>query len=336
MDPGPRGVTRPSLAPSSASGLRSASPPSAELLQKSGSFMSERPRSLLLDKLQEMPIGHSLLLVATLVALVTAADLYSNPEIPFTLAYLLPIALSAWRLGRGWSVAVALSCGLFWGVVQVEKHGLQWPRVVDVVSLVMELGVFLSFGFALDALRQRLVRETELANTDSLTGLANRRCLLGHLDREVERSRRFSTAYSLVFLDIDGFKQINDTLGHQSGDELLQAVADQLSASVRRIDVVARLGGDEFALLLPWTGEEGAVTLARRLQQRLNQGLGSAFDAACSVGCVTVLEHRLESQQVLAHADQLMYEAKRSGKGELRYSCIKRSEGGLQSRCAGA
>ncbi|MGE3174862.1 MAG: GGDEF domain-containing protein [Planctomycetota bacterium] len=262
---------------------------------------------------------------AMMVGVVTAvalADVCSTADVNFTLAYLLPIALAAWRLGIAGVVITVFVCAITWLGVHVTSRELAMPPAIDALNLVMELGVFLAFGLALVSLRRHLDEERRLARTDSLTGVANRRSFRHECAREIERCRRFGQPFSLAYIDVDGFKSINDRLGHQSGDELLQAVAHTLASGVRRVDVVARLGGDEFALLLPGTDGVGAAVLMAKLRSVLDDGLRRTFGVGCSIGCLTVLSQSPDVDELIARADRLMYEVKQGGRGQLRHQTL--------------
>ncbi|MFQ5808720.1 MAG: diguanylate cyclase [Armatimonadota bacterium] len=166
-----------------------------------------------------------------------------------------------------------------------------------------------------------LLQETrELAIRDSLTDLYNRRHLLDTLEREVARHRRYGTDLSLIIIDVDDFKQINDTRGHPAGDAVLQMLARTLAESLRDVDIVARLGGDEFAVLLPNTGLDGALHVARRLRRLVLEaeapGTAAGLKVSVSQGASEASPGNADdASDLLAEADTAMYEAKAAGNG---------------------
>jgi diguanylate cyclase (GGDEF)-like protein/PAS domain S-box-containing protein len=170
--------------------------------------------------------------------------------------------------------------------------------------------------------RRRLERQLRHhADHDMLTGLANRRVFGQALAAQLARERRYGGESSLLMIDLDGFKEINDTLGHAAGDLVLQAVAYLLTGRVRDTDLVARLGGDEFAVLLPETPREGAEILAIDIVQAVRElsvdiGDGRHASVTASVGAASSgeLADEHDEDALLAAADIAMYEVKRGGR----------------------
>jgi diguanylate cyclase (GGDEF)-like protein len=163
---------------------------------------------------------------------------------------------------------------------------------------------------------------TELAHTDPMTGLANRRWLMEQLGREFSRARRYRRPLSLLYLDMDGFKTINDHFGHLFGDEVLTGAGRSMKAVLRSTDLLARIGGDEFVVLLPETGIEGAHNVTAKLRKALaayGQQLGPAVPALSF--CAGVSQLRQEDatiDDILSRADEAQYLAKGTGPGHTR------------------
>lgn len=159
------------------------------------------------------------------------------------------------------------------------------------------------------------------ANTDPLTGLSNRRSFIRRLDREVERAKRFDRPLTVAMLDLDHFKSINDTYGHDVGDTVLVSVANLLVADFRTIDLVGRLGGEEFALILPETDQEGAFMACERMRKRIEAqvflGGEGTFHVTPSVGLASLSAHNSEGCEILKRADEILYEAKNSGRNRV-------------------
>jgi len=220
----------------------------------------------------------------------------------------------------GWTVGIA-------GPIPIAE--LPIPAVVALAALIVLLGGFtlwmarqiLRPAAQLEASRSRL-RELyesarEAALRDSLTGLGNHRAFQEAVARMVEGSRRYGTAFSLILLDIDEFKRINDTRGHAVGDQLLTQLSDVIRMTIRHTDAGFRVGGDEFAILMPHTDAEGAVGLCRRILARSleDRGAGAyrgpiSFSAGVTA-CPTFGATRLE---LTAQADAALYRGKRAGR----------------------
>ena len=164
---------------------------------------------------------------------------------------------------------------------------------------------------------------SQQAVTDELTGLANNRGLRDWLDREAARAERFRHDLSLLMLDIDDFKQVNDTYGHLQGDSVLRRVGRVLTLEAREVDQPARYGGEEFVVALPETDIEGAVELAERIRARIEsssiplvEGNGE-IRATASVGVASIPANASNAHDVIAAADAALYEAKRAGKNRV-------------------
>jgi diguanylate cyclase (GGDEF)-like protein len=166
----------------------------------------------------------------------------------------------------------------------------------------------------------RLLSENErLATRDALTGLANRRLFDESLHREVARAQRLTAPLSIVVLDVDHFKQVNDTYGHQTGDAVLREVADALVANTKNYDVIARYGGDEFVVLLPGCHRDDAVRVAERVRDGIARAVGEA-PVTISAGLATLPDNASDAERLMAAADAALYEAKRTGRDRVSSS----------------
>ena len=179
-------------------------------------------------------------------------------------------------------------------------------------------------GVAIENARLHRVVERQ-AVTDALTGLANRRQFYEVLGREYERAQRFGQPVSLILLDIDDFKQINDSRGHLAGDAVLHSVAATLAEVIREIDLAARYGGEEFAVLLPQTGPDGAANLAERLRseiaaRKIRFGTDEIAGVTASFGVAAGPVNEQTQIDLIASADAALYQAKREGKNHVTVS----------------
>lgn len=167
--------------------------------------------------------------------------------------------------------------------------------------------------------RRRLLDEmTELARTDALTGVANRRVLIERLDEEVDRAARYGSDLTLLILDVDRFKQINDRFGHPVGDEVLRTLGELLTETTRSSDLVGRYGGEEFAAVLPETGIDEGCEMASRILERVRGerflANGEPFSVTCSVGVAEIEVPGGDGEDLLRRADRSLYRAKEQGR----------------------
>jgi two-component system cell cycle response regulator len=169
------------------------------------------------------------------------------------------------------------------------------------------------------ALQQREAELAELAVTDAATGLYNRRHFFEALRSEFGRAERYRHPLSLVMVDIDNFKAVNDRLGHQAGDRVLKEVADALRANLRVSDVVCRYGGEEFAIILPETGTGQALHVCERTRHRTGSvSTGGEATVTVSQGIATYPATGIvTADDLLRRADAAMYEAKRRGRDQI-------------------
>ncbi len=202
----------------------------------------------------------------------------------------------------------------------------------DLVTFLNLLGAKLSLLLE----RQVLYEEVrELSLTDPLTGLRNVRYFYDTIEREVKRASRYGEVFSVVIFDIDNFKDVNDTYGHQTGDDVLKELAGILKGQCRRADVLARYGGEEFVMLLPRTDRDSALQVAERIREAvqrhtfseealLRDGMKKALKITISGGVATFPEDGQTVRELLYRADMALYRAKALGKA--RVECWKKEE----------
>ena len=176
---------------------------------------------------------------------------------------------------------------------------------------------------ALETTRADNRRLEALATTDPLTRVLNRRALIDRLNAEVDRARRYDSGLTMLLLDVDFFKTINDTAGHLAGDSVLRQLGALLEDAVRKVDVVARYGGEEFVAILPETSAEGGVAFAERLRERIEAqdfivNTERTVHLTVSIGIATFPSARVETtEDLFARADEALYRAKSSGRNQV-------------------
>ena len=220
----------------------------------------------------------------------------------------------------------ALSIGLrslvdgpeYLGALSIARHGQPFTREEE------DLLEYLA-GQAVVSIENASLHEAveQQAVTDELTGLANVRAFLAAMDHEVERGRRFDTPLGLIMLDLDDFKLVNDSYGHQQGDEVLALVAGVLRDAIRELDTAARYGGEELAVILPQTDASGTELLAERMRAAVESlqvprvGGKGTLSVTASFGVAAMPESALDRDGLIAAADAALYAAKRAGKNRV-------------------
>lgn len=261
------------------------------------------------------------LTVAMLLAftsIVAAVDYATGDEIPLMILYLPAIIAACWMQHVSLGVALSLVCSSLWlidDVFRVEQSG---PLPSEYWLAVVHMVFFTVIAVTTWRLRLAQERQQQLARTDALTQLPNRKAFLEAADREIARARRAGGPLAIAYLDCDNFKQVNDTEGHAAGDALLVALAEVAAASVRPTDVVARLGGDEFACLLPAAPAPQARQFVLLLQQRLNDEMRRRdWPVTFSIGLAVFQAIPSSVDELIGAADELMYEVKAGAKNSL-------------------
>jgi diguanylate cyclase (GGDEF)-like protein len=192
----------------------------------------------------------------------------------------------------------------------------------DPGELIARVKVQLKIKQLQDDLKEQNARLEELSNTDPLTQLANRRCLMQTLEKECQRSIRNNHSLSMIMADLDHFKRVNDTCGHQQGDVVLKAVAEAIVDELREYDLAARFGGEEFALLLPGTDLPQATFAAERIRKRVAalkfEGCLKNLTITISLGVATGPRKDIQGTDDLVRlSDDALYAAKREGRNRV-------------------
>jgi len=229
--------------------------------------------------------------------------------------YLVPILLATWYQGLWWGVAFLVGSML----LRIPVELAQQPNVTLVSSFINQGSFAAVAGIAMAAFRN--IRRTQsqlqdLAIHDPLTRVLNARTFSDRLGQELRRNRRYGRPLSLLYLDLDDFKIVNDSHGHQTGDAVLRLVAEAIRGAVRQADIVGRLGGDEFAVLMPETGADVAEAAAGRLAKSLREAFHGNPSVTASIGIVSCTDAGAGPDDVLHKADRAMYEAKKLGKDQ--------------------
>jgi two-component system cell cycle response regulator len=261
-------------------------------------------RSLLIEDGRGHPLFAKLASVPGAGREGTRAEIRSSAAIPF--------AIDRWRSG-----ALLLR-------TLREERSLTAEDVTFVDAVLRAAVAVIRRAQALETTRAENRRLEALATTDPLTRMLNRRALLDRLTAECDRARRYDSSLALLLIDIDHFKEINDTAGHLAGDSVLRQLGALLADAMRKVDVLARYGGEEFVAMLPETSMEGAAVFAERLRERIaaqvfDIGGQRSVRLTVSIGLATFPSSGVAStDDLFARADEALYRAKSGGRNQVR------------------
>ncbi|NTV48709.1 MAG: diguanylate cyclase [Geobacteraceae bacterium] len=270
---------------------------------------------------------HFIFAIALLVTiLVGYIDHLTGANVSMMIFYAVPILIASRFCGRIEGIVVATCAAIVWLTVNI-LHTI--PEEIDVIfswNAISRLGIFVLIAYSVSLqtkLRIALEREILRADTDRLTGLLNKGAFRERVEDEMNRALRYNHPLSLAFIDLDNFKQVNDSEGHARGDKLLQAVSETIVQSIRKTDIAGRIGGDEFTICFPEADEESVRTAISKLVQALDiMTSQSGWQVTASIGVVTCLEICDTYDCLLGKADKLMYVAKEKGKNAAEFMTI--------------
>jgi diguanylate cyclase (GGDEF)-like protein len=235
----------------------------------------------------------------------------------------LPIALVAWFEGKSSAIIISILSAVIWFLADLFSGHVYSHLFIPIWNAAIRLGFFLIVVFFMVTIKELFVMEQELSRTDSLTEIPNRRAFYERAEIEIEETIRSQRPFSIAYIDVDNFKQVNDTLGHSVGDDLLYSVAQTIRKNIRSIDVVARFGGDEFAVLMAETDEDGSREAIERIYKHLMEMIQLRnWSATFSIGVVTWHRPPSNLDELLKECDNLMYSAKRNGKNMVKYKIL--------------
>ncbi len=234
--------------------------------------------------------------------------------------YIFPVLFSSWYGPKRAGVLMALFSTLV--LVVIKTVSSQFSVAISELLLFAAPYAIAYPVLAILITNFRNVHRVEVnaADTDNLTGVHNVRSFYAEFANELLRSHRYNHVFSLAYIDIDNFKNINDSLGHSIGDELLQEVADCLVSSLRATDIVARLGGDEYVCLLPETKQEEAKSAFFKTTKLLKERMKEhEWSVSFSIGLVTFDDLPEDIKDAIDIADKLMYSVKKGKKDNVAY-----------------
>lgn len=237
----------------------------------------------------------------------------------FHVFFILPVLVVSWFNGKRFGYGVAVLAAVEWFIADWSLASDQANALPLIFNTVMRLAVFLYGAWLIAEMRRVLMRESRLAREDALTQLPNRWEFHERGQQAFAQAQRQGASFTAVFIDLDRFKEVNDTLGHDTGDALLTAVARIIREQVRASDIPGRLGGDEFALLLPNMNAEAASVYVEKLRKRLGAAMTEkGWPVTFSIGVASYKVAPHDFDMLIKQADALMYEVKHGGRDRIQ------------------
>lgn len=245
-------------------------------------------------------------------------DWYFGTAYNFTFFYIFPVAFTTWFAGR--------RCGIIMAATASSAYAINTELFLDTAAVWNAAGTFIVFsivGILVRTVRIMWEKEQVYSRHDHLTGLLNLRALMETLDYELHLYKRVPAPFSLAYIDLDSFKEVNDTYGHQRGDELLRLTADIMKSTLRNTDLASRIGGDEFAIFFPNTNMEHIKVVEEKFRREFLAVMKeNHWPTTFSMGVATFNSPPAGSDDVIKLADSTMYRAKTGGKNKTEFTEI--------------
>jgi diguanylate cyclase (GGDEF)-like protein len=254
------------------------------------------------------------------IGLLGLIDYVTGNEITFSLFYLAPIVAVTWAVNQPAGLVMSLLSGITLLGAEIAAGQTYSSSLIYLLNTLIRTVFYTIISYLVAQLHQARREEQLAARTDFVTGAANARYFHELLQTEINRIQRYPHPITVVYIDIDNFKLVNDLYGHKIGDDVLRSIASELKSQLRRTDIVARVGGDEFALLLPSTQQPDAKTVLSKVYVNLVETMKQRnWPVTFSMGAVTCVSPPHSPEQLITMADELMYEVKNSTKNDVRF-----------------
>jgi diguanylate cyclase (GGDEF)-like protein len=267
------------------------------------------------NMLMKLPHTYIILICLLIIAVVGFIDVATGSEISISLFFLIPISIAAWYVSLWTGLLMSLISAIVWLAADLISGHSYSHSLIPLWNAIVRLGFFIITGSLLNKIRLLLDNERNLARLDSMTGVFNGMGFKEEAEKVLNLSARHGYPFTLIYMDLDNFKKVNDISGHFEGDRLLKVVGKTLLHSVRSYDCVARMGGDEFSILLPSTNSENVQGFITKLQSQLSKVVNkNSWPVSFSIGAVTFVKPPATVDQAVQMADHLMYKVKNGGK----------------------
>ena len=260
------------------------------------------------------------------LCIIGLTDYVSGREIVLSVFYALPLMFLAWYHDFTTAAVMTAVAGVIWFLASNLDGTAYSHWAIPYWNSLVRLSFQLLLISLTVKLKKALQFEKSLARVDSLTKLVNGRGFHELAAMELQRSARADRPFTVAYVDLDNFKHINDTFGHDKGDALLMEVASIFHKSLRKIDQAARLGGDEFALLMPETDMNAAKVVVNKVREALQIAMQlKQWPVTASIGVLTFDVPPVSVNAMIKMVDDLMYTVKKSGKNNATFHCYRPS-----------
>jgi len=276
--------------------------------------------NLYLDKIPKFILTVIFVLIISLSGIV---EYYFKLNYSILLLSMLLIIYTSWYINKTSSFILSLLSTLL--LLNNDVRLFNNNLFANIINNCIRLFLFVSLSLIINEIKIKFRMIKNLSKTDFLTGILNSRAFNESAKVELKRSDRYKQPLTLIYLDIDNFKSINDSYGHLKGDSVLNAVANVLKENTRLTDIVARVGGDEFAILLPFTGYDASKIFIEKIKTALsgkifNEIAKDIFMVTYSIGAVTYTDLFPQSvTQMMNEADEIMYSVKKESKNSVKH-----------------
>lgn len=272
---------------------------------------------------EKLPKPLLTLLGFLLVLAIGSLDSSTSYDISISVLYLLPIILIAWFEGGVSAAIISIFSAVTWALSDLTSGHVYSHIAVPLWNSLMVLGMFLGVAYSIVTLKKLVIRERECARTDDLTGVANVKFFYEQARGEISRSALSKQPLTLVYLNIDNLRRVNDTLGHSAGDYLLHEAPQKMKSTLRSTDVISRLGGAKFAILMPETRNENAAVLLYKVQEQLlDMVKKNGWPVTFSIGVVTCNGPAYTIDDLMKMAEDLVNAARETGANRVKFKIL--------------
>lgn len=261
------------------------------------------------------------IIAVVLLGFIGLIDYLLGSEFMLSLTYLIPVGFASWYVGTRYGLFLSALSVAMWIFIEIASNQPYSPVRNYYLYAVARLSFCVGVTLLLGRFKTALNAERTLSRVDYLTGAVNWRSFYESASMEIERCNRYGSSFTIAYIDIDNFKELNDRFGHTVGDNVLQAIANTVKLNIRKVDTVARLGGDEFAILFPETSEKAASTAIKKIKKALlRHKYLKKFSITVSTGILICNACPPSVDRAITLVDSLMYSAKKSGRNETTQS----------------